>query len=122
MKLYVEGGGDSQSLKTACRAGFTEFVTKAGLRNRPRVVACGGRRDAYESFCTAVAQGEHAMLLVDSEAPISNECQQGDDKSKWLPWRHLKERDGDGWEKPERSDDDDCHLMVQVMESCFLAD
>lgn len=71
MKLYVEGGGDTAVLRTACREGFTNFITKAGIQRRPRVVACGGRRDAYESFCTAIAQGEAAMLLVDGEAAVA---------------------------------------------------
>ena len=44
------------------------------------------------------------------------------DKSKWLPWLHLKLREGDGWELPHGSTDTDCNLMVQVMESWFLAD
>ena len=70
VKLYVEGGGDTNALRTACREGFTSFITKAGLVKRPRVVACGSRRDAFESFCTAIAVGEEAMLLVDSEAPV----------------------------------------------------
>ena len=69
--LYVEGGGDTNALKTACREGFREFITKAGIKGRPRIVACGTRRDAFESFCTAIDQGEAAMLLVDSEAPVS---------------------------------------------------
>ena len=42
--------------------------------------------------------------------------------SKWLPWSHLKLHGGDDWKKPNRSVDTDCHLMVQVMESWFLAD
>ena len=29
VKLYVEGGGDSQLLKSACRQGFSEFLGKA---------------------------------------------------------------------------------------------
>lgn len=122
VKLYVEGGGDSAALKTACREGFTTFITTAGLKNRPRVVACGSRRDAFESFCTAIANGEAAMLLVDSETPCSDAHQRGDDPAHWLPWAHLKQRQGDGWEKPEGSADIDCHLMVQVMESWFLTD
>lgn len=116
MKLYVEGGGDSAALKSACRAGFTKFLTEAGLNNRPRVVACGSRRDAYESFCTAIAKGDDAMLLVDSENAIDLE------KYNWRPWDYLKIRDGDNWVKPEASAETDCHLMVQVMESWFLAD
>ena len=47
MRLYVEGGGDSSTLKTACRAGFSEFLRKAGLRGYlPRIVACGSRTNA----------------------------------------------------------------------------
>ena len=62
------------------------------------------------------------MLLVDSEAPVSAAHRQGGDRSKWLPWAHLEQRVGDGWCKPNGSVDTDCHLMVQVMESWFLAD
>ncbi len=122
MKLYVEGGGTSSELKTECRKGFTSLISRAGLRNRPRVVACGSRGDAYDSFRTAIENGEDAMLLVDSEAIINNIHQQGADKTQWRPWLHLEQREGDGWEKPDGSADTDCHLMVQVMESWFLAD
>lgn len=121
VKLYVEGGGDAAALKTACRQGFTTFVTNAGMTKRPRVVACGGRGDAYDSFCTAIANGEEAFLLVDSEKTVAAQYQQGESE-EWLPWQHLKERAGDEWEKPAGSEDTDCHLMVQVMESWFLVD
>lgn len=119
VKLYVEGGGDATVLKTACREGFTTFLTKAGIRNRPRVVACGSRQDAYDSFRTAVAQGEEALLLVDSEAAVAEQHQTGD-ADQWLPWGHLLQRDN--WNKPAGSNETDCHLMVQVMETWFLAD
>lgn len=128
VKLYVEGGGDSNALKTACREGFSKFLGKAGLAGRmPRVVACGSRADAYDSFCTAISNGEAAMLLVDSEAPVVADAQQGDgatreDWERWQPWLHLKQRQGDGWEKPISSDDMQCHLMVQCMEAWLLAD
>lgn len=121
MKLYVEGGGDAAALQIECRAGFTNFITKAGLIKRPRIVACGSRRDAYESFCTSIAAGDAAMLLVDSETPVVGAHQLGDPET-WLPWAHLKNRPGDEWEKPLKSEDSDCHLMVQTMENWFLAD
>lgn len=122
MKLYVEGGGDSASLKTACREGFSVFLKKAGLQGRmPRIVACGSRRNAYESFCTAVANGEVAFLLVDSEAPVMSQYQQGEARS-WLPWGHLASREGDGWQKPQGADNTHCHLMTQCMESWLCAD
>lgn len=119
MKLYVEGGGDSTALKTACREGFTKFITKAGVQKRPRIVACGGRRNAFDSFCTAIAQGEAAMLLVDSEVVVADQHQYGQ-TDQWLPWGHL--RQCEGWDKPEAASDTDCHLMVEVMENWFLAD
>lgn len=128
VKLFVEGGGDAASLKSACREGFSSFIEKAGLDGRmPRIVACGGRKDAFDSFCTALNNGEPAFLLVDSEAPVAAASQPGDatrkeDRQKWLPWQHLRQRDGDGWEKPEGAEDLQCHLMTQCMESWLLAD
>lgn len=122
VKLYVEGGGDTAVLKTACREGFTAFITNAGMSKRPRIVACGSRRDAFESYCTAIANGEEAVLLVDSEAPVSALHQQGANAGSWQPWLHLKNRPGDGWDKPANQPDTDCHLMVQCMETWFLAD
>ena len=122
MKLYVEGGGDTAALRKACREGFTRFLEKAGLKGHmPRIVACGNRRDAYESFCTAIEMGEQAVLLVDSESPIADQHQQGLPQ-EWLPWEHLEQRPGDKWRKPETADELQCHLMVQCMESWFLAD
>ncbi len=51
IKLYVEGGGDSKTLKTAYRKGFRIFIEKAGLEGRmPSIVACGRRESAYEDF------------------------------------------------------------------------
>jgi hypothetical protein len=121
VKLYVEGGGDSGALKTECRKGFTQFITKAGIVKRPRVIACGSRRDAYESYCTAIQNGDAAFLLVDSEEPIDASNQNGK-PDEWTPWRHLKNRAGDNWDKPHTVADTDCHLMTQVMESWFIAD
>ncbi len=121
VKLYVEGGGDSAALKTACRQGFTQFITEAGIGHRPRVVACGSRKDAYDSYYTAIANGEDAVLLVDSEEPVAHQHQQGD-SAEWKPWQHVKQRPGDGWEKPDGASDTDCHLMVQCMESWLIAD
>lgn len=121
MKLFVEGGGDAKTLRTACRRGFSEFLKKSGLEHMPRVVACGSRYDAYKAFSTAMAQNESAMLLVDSEAPVSPACQNGDPKT-WEPWKHLHDRLGDQWKEPQNAKDEDCHFMVQCMEAWLLAD
>ena len=116
VKIYVEGGGDYRALRTQCRKGFREFFEKAGLVGRmPHIVACGGRTSTYEDFCIALANTEGnqvIILLVDSEDALAGK----------KPWDYLKSRKGDGWDKPARATDDNVHLMVQCMESWFLAD
>ena len=110
--VYVEGGGNSKDLKSACRRGFRKFIERAGLSsNMPKIVACGGRDNAFDSFRTSLATGSGtAVLLVDSEDPVT----------KQTPWQHLKARDN--WDRPDDATDDQCHLMVQVMETWFIAD
>ena len=76
----------------------------------PSVVACGSRGEAYRDFKTAHGNSLSAMLLVDAEGPVTAPG----------PWQHLKARDN--WDRPASASDDQCHLMVQVMESWFLAD
>lgn len=126
MRLYVEGGGDAKDLKTECRKGFNLFLQKAGLAGKmPRIVACGSRGKAYDMFCTAVRQGEDALLLVDSEAPVAQQAQPGhpgnaQSRAGWLPWHHLYH--SDGWYCPQNTKNTQCHLMVQCMENWFLAD
>jgi len=121
VKLYVEGAGDTAELKKACREGFKTFISKAGIVKRPQVVACGSRTKAYKSFCIAVNSGQDAMLLVDSEQAV-NAQHQRETQDMWQPWAHLRINKQDRWEKPKEAKDTDCHLMVQAMESWFLAD
>lgn len=114
-KLFVEGGGNhNDALKTECRRAFTVLLERAGFKSRmPRVVACGGRRNAYEQFCTAIGEGEaSAILLVDAETPVAV----GD------PWQHVAQHQGDQWDRPAGATEDHLHLMVQCMEAWFLAD
>ena len=110
--VYVEGGGGGGPLRRALREGFRAFFEKAGLKRFPRVVACGSRQDAYDDFCAAIERPsvDFAALLVDSEGPVS----------ATTAWAHLKERDR--WERPGSASERNVHLMVQVMESWFLAD
>ena len=114
-RLYVEGGGDRNPSKTRCRQAFRAFLRKAGLEGSlPRIFASGGRQRAYDDFRHAlgVSCGDDlVVLLVDSEGPVATGAG---------PWRHLKDRDG--WDKPAGATDDHVHLMVQCMETWFLAD
>lgn len=113
--IYVEGGGDSRQLKADCREGFRKFFENAGLGGRmPRVHACGSRDRAFDRFSNRLAESNteksSVLLLVDSEEAV-----QGQDT-----WSHLERRDR--WKRPTGADDDNVHLMVQCMESWFLAD
>lgn len=123
MKIFVEGGGDSSQLKANCRKGFASFFEKAGLKGKmPRIVASGSRKQAYDDFCTALNNGEEALLLVDSEESVNTGLQGTEDYETWKPWEHLAQREGDKWLKPANATNKQCHLMVQCMESWFLAD
>ena len=111
INVYVEGGGNGK-LRPECRKGFLAFFEKGGLQGKmPKVVACGSRRDAYKRFKIALKSGESALLLVDSESAIQKGIS---------PWQHLKEKDK--WDVPLGAMDDQCHFMVQIMESWFLTD
>jgi len=77
----------------------------------PRIVACGDRENAFDRFKTGHASGGvSAMLLVDAEGPVRAKT----------GWGHLQQKDG--WRRPKGVANEQCHLMVQVMESWFLAD
>lgn len=112
VKLYVEGGGDAKSQKSRLRQGFRQFLEQAGLQGKmPGIVACGPRDTAYDRFGLAHVHSDTiAILVVDSEGPVTAS----------QPWKHLKNRDG--WHRPPGAQEDQCHLMVQVMEAWFLAD
>ena len=113
--VCVEGGGDASTLKRKCRKGFSDFFRNAGLPGRmPRIIAGGARENTYKDFRTAVSKTAHhdfVVLLVDSEGPVSTGPG---------VWAHLQSRDK--WKPPEGVTDDNGHLMVQCMESWFLAD
>ena len=114
VRIYVEGGGNTGALKSECRRGFAEFFAKFIPRGKqPRVIACGSRNEALDDFRTALRKyrDEHVVLLVDAEAPVA---------SGQAIWAHLKQRDG--WDPPAGATEENTHLMVQCMESWFLAD
>ena len=105
--IYVEGGGDNNSLKTKCRHGFSEFFKKLAIN--VKIVACGGRSDAYHRFCIAlkhIKNNENCFLLVDSEAPVKNNMD---------VWQHVLLRKGDEWQRPNKATYEHLHFMVECM-------
>ena len=117
--ICMEGGGRSARAKDALRRGMDVFLgdLKNEVRKRRwrwRLVACGGRREAYEAFrraCEHAREGEITILLVDAEAPVTAPT----------PAEHLRTRPGDGWDLTGLPGEN-VHLMVQIMETWIVAD
>ena len=115
VRLYIEGGGDNRRLGAQFREGWTKFFVTAGLGGRmPKVVRGGSRTQTFDRFATDAAERNAdvvSLLLVDSEYPV---------EAGHSVWQHL--RASDGWNKPAGAGEDNAFLMVQVMETWFLAD
>ena len=115
VKLFIEGGGQGSRLNRLFRTAWRDFFLAAGLHgNLPRIVRGGSRNETFEQFMAAVKEarpGELPILLVDSEGPVD---------ANHSAWQHL--RHTDGWERPAGARGEQAFLMVQVMETWFLAD
>jgi hypothetical protein len=113
-KIYIEGGGEGHLLDTLFRQGWSTFFRAAGLEGRmPRVIRGKGRLRTFDLFVTAVSfprPGELPFLLIDSEDAV---------QSGHSVWQHLKAHN---WDKPNGASDDQAFLMVQLMETWFIAD
>ena len=121
LTIYVEGGNrDSRAALIGCQRAFKIFLERAGLPPRRfSVEACASRKQAYDDFCFALASGENALLLVDSEELVPANPQ----TNRPLPvWQHLTARVGDNWARPPGATDDQAHLMVPTMEAWLVAD
>jgi hypothetical protein len=87
-KLYVEGAGPRRAQQSQCRRAFARFFESAGVKNRPGVEPCGGRKEAYDNFCLAWktrGQASLPLLLVDAEEDVVEGR---------TVWQHLKACDG----------------------------
>ena len=113
-KLYIEGGGDAKSLEVRFREGWKRFFERAGVGRRVKIVRGGGRRQTFDRFVTAVTEpspGNLPILVVDGENAV---------QPNHSVWEHLRAEDN--WPRPPTADDDQAFLMVQCMETWFLAD
>lgn len=114
--LFVEGGGSSRDEQAEIRKSFARLCDKVlGGGSKPRVIACGGRNQAFKDWKIArrSEQNTNCLLLVDSEGPV------GDGVG---PWDHVRARRGDGWDKPDGATEEQLHLMVETMEAWLVAD
>jgi hypothetical protein len=117
VRIYIEGGGHDKETKARLREGFSAFLStlRTTARNKRinfSIILCGSRNDTFDNFQTALKTHPDAfnILLVDAEAAIKHQS----------PWQHLHQQDG--WVKPHKVSEDQCHLMVQTMEAWIIAD
>jgi hypothetical protein len=115
--IYLEGGGDVRETQAQLRQGMDAFLRPlremADSRGwRWRLVALGGREQAFRRWNNAVAREPGALhvQLVDSEEEVTRP-----------PCEHLRRRQGDGW-VIDNAIESQVHLMAQCMETWLVAD
>ena len=113
--IYFEGGGNSAETKAALRQGMSAFLKPLVDLARQRccrwsITSCGGRNQAWDAFCDALAREPEKfnVLLVDAEAAVTT-----------LPRAHLQQRDN--WNL-DAAREEQVHLMAQCMETWLVAD
>lgn len=119
VRIYVEGGGDSSSLKSECREGFSSFFKKAGFAGKmPSVVACGSRLNAIDKFVNSLSKNEDvcSFLLIDSEDLLPQDFS---DPKIFITNRDLQ---NNKLQFPKNLDSGKIHLMVCCMESWLVCD
>lgn len=116
IRVYVEGGGDRKDTKAQVKQGFRAFLNDLVILAREKrirfdVIACGSRNSTLDDFRTALRTHHNAfnILLVDSDTPVkTTTCQHLHNPSR-------------NWDMSS-IDEEQCHLMVQVMETWVIAD
>jgi hypothetical protein len=118
IRIYVEGGGDSNAQKAQLRTGFDVLLKKqkqaaASKGIRLNLTLCGPRDSAKDAFLHGRDKYADALtiLLVDAEAPFKTGTS---DKVA-----HLKAQDD--WDLSS-VDVSTVHLMMQCMEAWVVAD
>jgi hypothetical protein len=112
VRIYVEGAAPGVSNQSVAkfREALDSFLEKAlGDAPKPTIIPSGSRNQTYKLFRSSLKTDPEvfAMLLVDSEDPVA---------ARRTAAEHLRDREN--WSVPEGQ----AHLMVQCMESWFLAD
>ena len=111
-KIYMEGGSKQKSDKEIRRL-VGLFIEKTGAHHESfKVATCGSRSRAHREFTKHHKRNDRAraLLLVDAEGPVTANS----------AWEHLEKLED--WNKPADVKDEQYHLMVQLMESWFMAD
>lgn len=133
-RLYIEGGGradpDPPEMNRwamvddnaeAFRRGWQSFFNKAGADEQVlEIVVGGGQQETFALFSSQLNRyveqrtaEPKPLLLVDSEEPVAD---------GYAVWDHLQTRNQHRFQQPMGADDHSGFMMVQSMETWFIAD
>lgn len=120
IRIYIEGEKKNKTSNISLREGFSTFFNDLRTKARENrikfdVILCGNSAETFKDFLLGIKSHPKSFVafLIDSDAEVNEEDSpklflQKQDKSKNWDWKLVK--------------DEQCHLMVQIMESWFLAD
>ncbi len=120
IRIYIEGDTKHKGKNTdiTLRQGFNSFfrelVDKAKSKNMTlRPITYGSKFETFKKFLDGKReyQNTFVLFLLDSDAPIDEDETPKSFLQKQNPLWHLQE-----------AEENQCHLMVHLMESWFFAD
>ncbi len=117
--IFIEGGSKGQDRFSSqkLRIGFASFLSELVAEAREKKIRfniniCGSTDQTFRIFQSANEKANNSFLcfLVDSDKPLEDDDTPKSflQREKTLNFENVK--------------DEQCHLMVQIMESWFLAD
>lgn len=120
IRIYIEGDTSQKgkntdiSLRQGFNSFFRELIEKAKEKNITlRPITYGSKFETFKKFIDGKREYPESfvLFLLDSDAPIDDNETPKTFLQKQNPNWHLKE-----------AEENQCHLMVQMMESWFFAD
>lgn len=120
IRIYIEGDKKSKNSNISLREGFSTFFNDLREQARERgirfdVILGGSSAETFKDFLLGMKSHPNSFVafLIDTDDEVSEE-----DTPKSFLQKHQKSKNWD-WKNVE---DKQCQLMVQIMESWFLAD
>lgn len=120
IRIYIEGGGKGRNKATTVtfNKGFNAFLWELRKQARAKnirwsLISCGSTDETYRDFERSVKSNKESfnVLVVDADEAVADD----ETAREFLQKKHKK------W-KLKNIDDEQCHLMVQIMEAWFIAD
>lgn len=120
VRIYIEGDKKNKTSNISLREGFSVFFDVLREKARERkikfdIILCGSSAETFRDFQFGVRSHPNSFVtfLIDSDDELDNQDTpksflQKQTKSKNWEWRNVE--------------DEQCHLMIQIMESWLIAD